>query len=242
MLAHTAQTPIRFPPVKTPKHQVTGFKSAVSYCRSFPSTRQRAGEPAGQGSATTFANTCASDLSLCSSGLGYTSFMISTIIPVWLSQRGCAVSLLGLCGHQKQGEHLTGVSNPSTEHCLISGTAAADDMGLSWALSEKKRVTFGNKDAAFQINNTTDRSSILKRLEHAILWRETNRKMVWAGYSFLLSTKKHCSLFSVTSNVSTWTVLQGSLDGNSVISCMPASSQTALGQSKTIYPCFFHIM
>lgn len=37
-------------------------------------------------------------------------------------------------------------------------------------------------------------------------------------------------------------MLQGSLDGDSSTSCMPASSQTASGQSKTIYPRFFHIM
>lgn len=90
-------------------------------------------------------------------------------------------------------------------------------MTWGWAELQVRRDAWHletNTETVFQIYNRTDRSSILRRLEHATLGRETNRKTVWAGYSSRFSTKRHCSLFSVTSNVRIWTVLQGSLDGN----------------------------
>ena len=58
-----------------------------------------------------------------------------------------------------------GVSNPSTEHCLISGTAATDDMGLSWALV--RRGTWH-----LETNIQHFRSTI--RLTGVQFWRDLN--------------------------------------------------------------------
>lgn len=221
-----------------------GLKLARFYCRSFPSIRQRTGEPQRVRGLWPHLQTPAkTGLSLCSRAPGYTSFVINTIIPIWLSQ----MDMLSLSLSSKVIKNKDSVSlgflipAPNTAWYLVQ----PQPMTWGWAELPVSKDTWHletNTETVFQIYNTTDRSSILRRLEHATLWRETNRKMVWAGYSFLFSTKKHCSLFSATSNVRIRTVLQGSLDGNSVISCMPASSQTAVGQSKIIHPGFFHFM